>query len=101
LATAVGYVNALRERAYGDASGNITQADLTLPFILDERSRELLWEGFRRQDLVRFDQFTENGIWQWKGGVHDGTTTDKYRDLYPIPSNELSANPNVKQNPNY
>src|SRR5437016_9838005 len=43
-ATALGYVNAIRERAYGGAAGDITDAQLTLPFILDERSRELLWE---------------------------------------------------------
>ncbi|MEJ2547062.1 MAG: RagB/SusD family nutrient uptake outer membrane protein, partial [Gemmatimonadota bacterium] len=45
VAQAVQYVNALRERAYGGAGQNITAEDLTLDFILDERARELYWEG--------------------------------------------------------
>ena len=100
-ATALGYVNALRQRAYGNLAGNITDAQLTLAFILDERSRELLLEGHRRQDLIRFDRFSDNGVWSWKGNVAAGRTTDSYRDLYPIPANELSANPTVDQNPGY
>src|SRR5439155_17955374 len=100
-ATALGYVNAIRERAYGGTSGDITDPQLTLQFILDERSRELLWEGFRRQDLIRFGAFTDAGIWAWKGGVPAGKLTASDRNLYPIPANELSANPNIKQNPGY
>ena len=57
-AQALTYVNALRQRAYGNANGNITGAQLTLDFILDERGRELLWEGHRRTDLVRYGRFT-------------------------------------------
>lgn len=101
VATAVGYINALRQRAYGSTAGNITATDLTLQFVLDERGRELTWEGFRRQDLIRFGQFSDAGIWEWKGGVAAGRVTDKTRDLYPIPANELSANPNIHQNPGY
>jgi hypothetical protein len=101
VATAVGYINALRERAYGSTAGDITAADLTPQFVLDERGRELTWEGFRRQDLNRFGQFSSAGIWEWKGGVPAGKTTESFHDLYPIPSNELSANPTVTQNPGY
>ena len=100
-ASALTYVNALRTRAYGDASGNITGAQLTLNFILDERLRELLWEGHRRQDLVRFDRFTDAGIWSFKGGTPGGAVTPAYRDLYPIPASELLANPNLTQNTGY
>ncbi|WP_422362121.1 RagB/SusD family nutrient uptake outer membrane protein [Reichenbachiella sp.] len=101
-ATALGYVNDLRERAYGDASGNITSGELTLDFILEERGRELYWEGHRRTDLVRFGQFTDGSyVWEWKGNTQAGTTTDSYRDLYPIPSNDLNANPNLVQNDGY
>ncbi|MEL7123523.1 MAG: RagB/SusD family nutrient uptake outer membrane protein, partial [Bacteroidota bacterium] len=52
--TAVDYINALRRRAYGNDNGAITANDLTLDFILDERSRELYWEATRRTDLIRF-----------------------------------------------
>ena len=99
---ALTYVNKLRERAYGGTSGDITAAQLTLPFILDERGRELLWEAHRRTDLIRFGEFTGgNYVWAWKGGVQAGTATDSFRDLYPLPESELVANPNLKQNPGY
>ena len=74
---------------------------LTLPFILDERGRELLWEAHRRTDLIRFNLFTQNGIWTWKGGVKAGRATDAFRNLYPLPASELLANPNLEQNPGY
>ncbi len=101
-ATALGYVNAIRERAYGGASGDITAGQLTLPFVLAERGRELLWEAHRRTDLVRYGLFTGGTyLWAWKGGAAAGTATESYRDLYPLPASELVANPNLKQNPNY
>lgn len=101
VGTAVGYINQLRQRAYGNDSGNITASDLTLDFILDERARELYWEGHRRTDLVRFNRFTENGVWPHKGGVQQGKTTEKFRDLFPIPASEILANPKLDQNIGY
>jgi hypothetical protein len=102
LAQATAYVNDLRERAFGNTDGNIAEAELTLDFILDERGRELLWEGHRRTDLVRFGLFTGGDyIWSWKGGVQAGLATEPFRDLYPLPANELIANPNLQQNPGY
>ncbi|MEZ4803563.1 MAG: RagB/SusD family nutrient uptake outer membrane protein [Gelidibacter sp.] len=99
--TAVGYINQLRERAYGNSSANISAGNLTLDFILNERARELHWECHRRTDLVRFNQFTSNGVWPWKGNVPSGTTTASFRDLFPLPTSDLSANPNLQQNPGY
>ncbi|MBC2844326.1 RagB/SusD family nutrient uptake outer membrane protein [Winogradskyella flava] len=101
MSTAVGYINQLRERAYGDTSGNISESDLSLDFIIDERSRELYWEAHRRTDLIRFDQFSDNGVWQWKGGVQQGTTTESFRDLMPLPATDLGINTNLEQNPGY
>lgn len=98
---AAAYVNELRERAYGSPAGNISATDLTLDFILDERSRELHWEAHRRTDLVRFGQFTTSGVWPWKGGVKEGKTTEAFRDIYPIPSTDIIANPLLKQNEGY
>ena len=100
--TGLGYVNALRQRAYGDNSGNINNSELTLDFILEERARELYWEGHRRTDLIRFGKFTGGDyVWEWKGNTQTGTATESYRDLYPIPSNDLNANPNLVQNTGY
>jgi hypothetical protein len=100
--TALGYINALRTRAYGNTSGNINSGQLTLDFILDERARELYWEGFRRTDLIRFNKFVESSyLWPWKGGVGSGTGVSSIRKLYPIPSRDINSNTNLVQNPGY
>ncbi|OWR14923.1 RagB/SusD family nutrient uptake outer membrane protein [Chryseobacterium sp. VAUSW3] len=97
MATAIGYVNALRARA------NASQISvLDLNFILDERSRELSWEMTRRTDLIRFGKFTSSAyLWPWKGNVKDGIAVAEYRNLFPIPNNDLVVNPNLVQNPGY
>ena len=101
-ATALAYVNALRERAYGDASSHITAGDLTLSFILDERARELNWEGHRRTDLIRYGLFTTGDyLWPWKGGVKDGQSVDNKFNIFPIPNSDLGANPELDQNDGY
>ena len=99
LSSALQYVNALRERAYGGSGGSISSGDLDLDFILDERARELLWEGHRRTDLVRYGRFSATDyLWPWKGGIAEGKTVSSCRDVYPIPSQDLNANPNLNQN---
>lgn len=101
-ASAANDINLIRERAYGDVSGNITPGDVTADFILDERAREFYYEGQRRTDLIRFGKFTGGDYhWQWKGGVFNGTATSDHLSLFPIPGDEISANPNIKQNTGY
>lgn len=102
IGTALSYINKLRDRAYGNTSGDITAAQLTLPFILDERGRELYWEGFRRTDLIRFADFTSASyLWPWKGGSAAGKGVDARFNLYPLPAAEITANPNLTQNTGY
>ena len=96
---ALTYVNALRQRAGVTAWSD---ADLTLDNILAERVRELLWEGQRRTDLVRFGKFSSGTyLWAWKGGSQAGAALPAGRDVFPIPFNEMVANPNLTQNPGY
>lgn len=111
--TALGYVNAIRTRSGDVADANlpgatrsvpgvITSGQLTLDFILDERARELYWEGHRRTDLIRFGKYTGSTyLWPWKGGVKDGTSIDDKRKLFPIPASDRASNPNLKQNDGY
>lgn len=97
-ATAISYINKIRERA--DNFGIVTSIDLD--YILDERARELYWEGHRRTDLIRFGKFSATDyVWPWKGGVKDGASTSAHLDLFPIPSTDINANPNLTQNPGY
>jgi len=101
-ATALGYINDLRQRAYGSNYTPIGAGSLTTGFILDERARELYWEGFRRTDLIRYGEFTgANYVWPFKGGVKSGVGVDDYRSIYPIPDQDRAANPHLKQNPGY
>jgi hypothetical protein len=67
--------------------------ELSADILLDERGRELYWEGWRRNDLIRFGKFLE--AWQEK----PETSSDKV--LYPIPPTALLANPGLTQNPGY
>ena len=109
--TALSYVNQLRERAFGDATHDVVDSQMTLPFLLAERGRELMWEGHRRTDLVRFGMFTGGSyLWAWKGanayypgsaGDSTPVSTPAYRNIYPLPNNVLVANPKLKQNPGY
>ncbi|MBF0649876.1 RagB/SusD family nutrient uptake outer membrane protein [Dysgonomonas sp. GY75] len=109
---ALDYVNEIRDRAYmsgsygNDASGRITEAELNLDFILDERGRELYTELIRRTDLIRFNKFTKNHNWDWKGsdgkaGNYVGKDVDNKYKLFPIPQEEFTVNPYLTQNPDY
>jgi hypothetical protein len=96
---AVNYINELRNRA---GVWKINDAELTANFILDERARELFWEGFRRTDLIRYGLFTSsNYVWEWKGGVQEGRGVSTQYNLYPIPASDMNANTNLTQNPGY
>jgi len=100
MPTALSYFNALRERAYGNTSGDVVAIGLS--DILSERARELYWEGTRRTDLIRFGEFTTGSyLWPWKGGAANGTSVDAHYNLYPIPSSEFATNATLVQTPGY
>lgn len=99
---ALEYFNTVRRRAFKGGAGDISEAELDLSMILDERARELYWECHRRTDLIRFDSFSQsNYLWQWKGGTQEGQSVASFRDVFPIPSSDIGANPNLEQNEGY
>ncbi|GAB3365775.1 RagB/SusD family nutrient uptake outer membrane protein [Arachidicoccus ginsenosidivorans] len=67
---------------------------LTLDDLLDERGRELYWEGWRRQDLIRFGKFLD--AWQEKPADVSPNTL-----LFALPAQQVASNPNLTQNPGF
>lgn len=98
--TGTSYINALRNRAH-----TTTLSTYTTSQILDERARELYYEGFRRTDLIRYGYFggsnSSQYLWEWKGGSKNGVNFGEYRNLFALPSSDVNANPNLTQNPGY
>lgn len=68
-------------------------SDPTLTDILDERGRELCWEGHRRQDLIRFGKFTAARDFK--------PASPQHVTVFPIPTSAINANQNLKQNKGY
>ena len=87
-AEALDLVNQIRRRAGVDDFTELNDENL-----LAERGREMFYEGWRRQDLIRFGVYGEE--WDFK------PTSEPFRELFPIPVNQLQANPNLVQNPGY
>lgn len=100
---AMGYLNQLRKRAYKDKTkAPIDDNNFTLKFLLDERGRELFFEAQRRTDLVRFGKYTSGDyVWPWKGGEPKGKVVDKKYKVFPLPSDDIGSNLNLKQNDGY
>ncbi|MDR1227377.1 MAG: RagB/SusD family nutrient uptake outer membrane protein [Prevotellaceae bacterium] len=98
--TALDAVNELRKRANAT---EWTAAELTLPNLLDEWSREFYGEGRRRIDLVRHNKFAGavGYNWEGKGGIATGKDVDAKYNIYPIPLTDLTANQNLKPSPGY
>ncbi|WP_394367541.1 RagB/SusD family nutrient uptake outer membrane protein [Mangrovibacterium lignilyticum] len=63
--------------------------------LLAERGWEFAGEGWRRNDQIRFSDFTQ-GRWTFKDSDSPAT-----RSIYPIPQSQLNSNPNLDQNPGY
>ena len=73
---------------------DFTLSAMNLDSLLAERGRELSWEGFRRNDLIRYGHFLD-------ARIPEKLVSANYRTLYPIPKSELDKNPYLKQNPGY
>ncbi|MGZ8516579.1 MAG: RagB/SusD family nutrient uptake outer membrane protein [Chitinophagaceae bacterium] len=88
-AEALVIVNSIRAKR-----GATPLASVDLNSMLDERGREMYWECWRRNDLIRFGKF----LAPWQEKAADIGTTNL---LFPIPSSQLAVNPNLTQNPGY
>lgn len=96
-AEAVQLINDCKKRAYSSAdwpNHAYTTATLTMDELLNERGREFIFEGFRRDDLIRFGKFTTGSWWD-----HQPSTAT--RSLFAIPRQQIDLNPQLKQNPGY
>ena len=89
-------VAALAERA-GVAAPKTIDAD----FLMAERARELMWEGHRRTDLIRFGKWISGYNWTYKGGNFGGQDLPEHFNVFPVPSTELATNLDLQQNPGY
>ena len=88
---AQGYFNQVRARA------GLGELELTADNLIAERGRELYHECWRRSDLIRFGKFTSSDFtWDLKPA-----TVDAHRVLYPIPTQDITSNGNMVQNPGY
>ena len=69
----------------------------TLANILEERRLELVWEGWRRQDLIRFGRFTHS--YDLRHALEKEDTG--YTTIFPIPSRAIGANGNLRPNSDF
>ncbi len=86
-----------------DRAGVAAPAGIDRDFLVAERARELMWEGHRRTDLIRYGLYnTGDYLWPYKGGdSFAGQAFPAYRNIFPIPPTELSVNKNLVQNDGY
>lgn len=84
-------MNAVRSRV------GMPSLSATLDNLLNERLLELVWEGWRRQDMIRFGTYCK------QYDIHIPSEADKkgYTTVFPIPEKAHELNPNLKQNPGY
>lgn len=79
----------------------VKQADVTVEWLMAERARELMWEGHRRTDLIRYDKWISGYNWTYKGGNFTGQDLPGHFNIFPVPSTELATNLELDQNPGY
>lgn len=89
-------------RELSERAGVQAPTSITADYLLEERARELMWEGHRRTDLIRYGKFTSSSfLWTYKGGSFSGQGFDDHMKIFAIPASELAANPELHQNPGY
>lgn len=84
-------LNAIRERV------GMPRVEANLDNILKERLLELVWEGWRRQDLIRFGKYTK--AYDQRVPIENEETG--FTTVFPIPQRCLDLNKKLKQNKGY
>ena len=84
-------LNAIRDRV------GMPHVEANLDNILKERLLELVWEGWRRQDLIRFGKYTK--AYDQRTPLEKESTG--FTTVFPIPQRCLDLNKKLKQNPSY
>ena len=88
-------------KALADRAGVAAPATIDADFLMAERARELMWEGHRRTDLIRFGKWLSGYNWTYKGGNFGGQDLPSHFNVFPVPSTELATNLDLQQNPGY
>ena len=88
---------AAQVKALADRAGVAAPKTIDADWLMAERARELMWEGHRRTDLIRYNCFTSaDYVWPFKGGDVKGKAFEDYKKLFAIPSSQILANPELK-----
>ncbi|MBO5311209.1 MAG: RagB/SusD family nutrient uptake outer membrane protein [Bacteroidales bacterium] len=88
-------------KALADRAGVAAPTTVDEDFLMAERARELMWEGHRRTDLIRYGKWIKGYNWTYKGGDYAGRDLPAHFNIFPVPSTELATNLELKQNPGY
>ncbi len=84
-----------------DRAGVKAPATIDADYLMAERARELMWEGHRRTDLIRYGKWISGYNWTFKGGTFAGKDLPAHFNIFPVPSTELATNLDLVQNPGY
>ncbi len=87
--------------ALASRAGVAAPKEITEEWLMAERARELMWEGHRRTDLIRYGKWISGYNWTFKGGNFAGQDLPSHFNVFPVPSVELSTNLDLEQNPGY
>ena len=88
-------------KALADRAGVAAPSTIDEGFLMAERARELMWEGHRRTDLIRYNKWISGYNWTYKGGNFGGQDLPSHFNVFPVPSTELATNLDLQQNPGY
>lgn len=88
-------------KALADRAGVAAPTTVDEEFLMAERARELMWEGHRRTDLIRYGKWIKGYNWTYKGGDFAGRDLPAHFNIFPVPSTELATNLELEQNPGY